>query len=38
LKKAIWEHLSDHAFIRDLQVGDTRAGGEGVTVVNLVSE
>ena len=38
LKKAIWEHLSDHAFVRDLQVGDIRTGGEGVTVVNLVSE
>ncbi len=38
LKKAIWEYLSDHAFVRDLQVGDIRTGGEGVTVVNLVSE
>ncbi len=38
LKKAIWEHLSEHAFVRDLQVGDTRTGGEGVTVVNLISE
>ena len=38
LKKAIWEHLSGHAFVRDLQVGDIRAGGEGVTVVNLVSD
>jgi len=38
LKKAIWEHLSGHAFVRDLLVGDIRAGGEGVTVVNLVSD
>ena len=38
LKKAIWEHLSGHVFVRDLQVGDIRAGGEGVTVVNLVSD
>jgi DNA mismatch repair protein MutS2 len=38
LKKAIWEHLSHHVFVRDLQVGDIRTGGEGVTVVNLVSE
>ena len=37
LKKAIWEHLSGHAFVRDLQAGDIHAGGAGVTVVMLAS-
>jgi DNA mismatch repair protein MutS2 len=38
LKKAIWEHLSRHALVRDLQPGDSAGGGAGVTVVNLVLE
>ncbi len=38
LKKAIWEHLSRHALVRDLQPGDNAGGGAGVTVVNLVAE
>ncbi|HTY22993.1 MAG TPA: endonuclease MutS2 [Desulfomonilaceae bacterium] len=37
LKKAIWEHLSGRAFVRDLQAGDIHAGGAGVTVVMLAS-
>jgi DNA mismatch repair protein MutS2 len=38
LKKAIWDYLSSHAFVTDLQPGDIHGGGEGVTVVHLVSE
>ncbi len=38
LKKAIWEYLSDHAFVQGFRLGDIRAGGAGVTVVDLMSE
>jgi DNA mismatch repair protein MutS2 len=38
LKKAIWEYLSGHALVKDFRLGDIRAGGAGVTVVDLVSE
>jgi DNA mismatch repair protein MutS2 len=38
LKKAIWEYLSGHALVKDFRLGDLRAGGAGVTVVDLVSE
>ena len=38
LKKAIWEHLATHAFVRDFQPSDIHSGGEGVTVVNLESD
>jgi DNA mismatch repair protein MutS2 len=38
LKKAIWEYLSGHVLVKDFRLGDIRAGGAGVTVVDLVSE
>jgi len=38
LKKAIWDHLASHAFVKNFQSGSVQGGGEGVTVVNLVDE
>jgi DNA mismatch repair protein MutS2 len=38
LKKAVWEYLSGHSLVRSFRSGDIRAGGDGVTVVDLVSE
>jgi DNA mismatch repair protein MutS2 len=38
LKRAVWDHLSSHAFVKNFQSGDIHGGGEGVTIVNLVSE
>ncbi|MGO9570752.1 MAG: endonuclease MutS2 [Desulfomonilaceae bacterium] len=38
LKKAIWDYLSGHALVQSFRSGDIRAGGAGVTVVDLVSE
>ncbi len=38
LKKAIWDYLASHAFVKNFQSGDIRGGGEGVTILNLVVE
>jgi DNA mismatch repair protein MutS2 len=38
LKKAIWEYLTGHALVKDFRTEETRFGGEGVTVVQLVTE
>jgi DNA mismatch repair protein MutS2 len=38
LKKAIWEYLSGHALVQGFRSGDIRAGGAGVTVVDLLTE
>lgn len=38
LRKSVWEYLSGHSFVQDFRPGDLRGGGEGVTVVDLVSE
>jgi len=38
LKKGIWEYLSDHPLVGDFRAGDPRVGGEGVTIVELVTE
>ncbi|MBI4965271.1 MAG: Smr/MutS family protein [Desulfomonile tiedjei] len=38
LKKGLWEYLSGHPLVGDLRGGDARSGGEGVTIVELVTE
>ncbi len=38
LRKAVWEYLSGHSLVLDFRPGDMRGGGDGVTVVDLVSE
>jgi DNA mismatch repair protein MutS2 len=38
LKKAVWEYLSDNPLVKSFQSGDARAGGEGITVVEIASE
>ena len=38
LRRAVWDHLASHAFVKNFQSGDIHGGGEGVTIVNLVAE
>jgi DNA mismatch repair protein MutS2 len=38
LRKAVWEYLSGHSLVLGFRPGDMRGGGDGVTVVDLVSE
>jgi len=38
LKKGIWEYLSSHPLVGSFRAGDIRAGGEGITIVELVAE
>jgi DNA mismatch repair protein MutS2 len=38
LKQGIREHLTGHSLVRGIRSGDIQAGGEGVTVIDLVTE
>jgi DNA mismatch repair protein MutS2 len=38
LKKAVREYLASHNLVRGFRPGDLREGGEGITVVDIVSE
>jgi DNA mismatch repair protein MutS2 len=38
LRRAVWDLLASHAFVKNFQSGDIHGGGEGVTIVNLVAE
>jgi DNA mismatch repair protein MutS2 len=38
LRKGIREYLAGHSLVRDFHTGDFHGGGDGVTVVHLVSE
>jgi DNA mismatch repair protein MutS2 len=38
LKRGIWEYLSGHPLVGGFRAGDMRAGGEGVTIVELPQE
>jgi len=38
LRKAVWDYLTGHTLVKSFRSGDVQRGGEGVTVVELVSE